>query len=1104
MDWKVKEQNVKTYNPLQYQQDQMSYDYTRMQGIQDDTQENLDQQANTLRDELFGESVLQDMNEEVMVQNPLTFEERVAKTKELSRKQASSLSKTWKIFGNSVEMDRVIKMVNGVNALLEGDIPRDLNGRIDADVLKKKHLKGYDAALSACQYYLDTKTPKYGWTKKRYDRVKNMKQALEKERELLEVVVSNIADVKYDEEELKNVKTPRDLLSKVRSVGVEGEAELQTEGNSTDVYRVKLVINGKEGWYYFKQNLKPVGDDLPGFVKRRLRQLKNSKSYIGNANKEEARLCGNIDLKDYELGEEFLKGMQTSINQAAGSVKDTRTLNSRFLTFLGHDFDNVFEALKKNNIKADESERELLELRAALTKAKKENQAIAAQAIENQIKNHKIIKRMTEYEWIEMLAKQKTNPLGLDVKKDRALFNILKRMSEETDPKAEVQGENNRISRFFTRTLGKEIEAYGQQKERSEASDNEVMAKNNTASYRVANMFGFNDVVTSSESAVINIKLAGNENAEDVSGTISVEAPGCEMLQLVEIAEKSGKKIHYSPNAVRQLTRLYMFDTNTLQTDRHWRNFKCMTKPDLRQHDMTKPITEDITVESIGSYDHDMSFGLVDLKTAFINKNNPTGENVKNGMLPPLIRRIKASSAENSYFQNRLLGGVDLGIFDKMKMPEPAVGSGYKAYHDNQKRIGFYGCRFVKIKDLPFKLEDVPQIQVNNESVRDTIYEYKGKYFRKDGDRDKVYICDINGQKAGCSILENNMYSEVNVGLNLFKEGGARERLVETIDSSKTVIGGKDVSVGLENRVFKCGEEIQKRLSYKRPELGTDVTDIKRLSELKREDQVAVIANSILLHSAISQIDFSDNEYEKEEEKNKISYGTGYRELRIKAVIYYVKQELDCLAPDLRQSLIAEAQKVVMGKLKEEEDSKKKDKKVEEKKQQEKAEYIEVPAMLHLDAEAYRQICRMKETFDPDILYALQDLGWEQDKIDAYRQRIDDQIAEIQKCQIMAEKILEKKYPDPNDPRRHFLLEKNDYNSIDDIAEIAWDPGMSYFATEDENFLMSDEVYRSYLSDDQQKSKLDATNKHRNIKRLHGLKQNLTVYETMISGHIRK
>ncbi len=62
MDWKVKEQNVKTYNPLQYQQDQMSYDYTRMQGIQDDTQENLDQQANTLRDELFGESVLQDMN----------------------------------------------------------------------------------------------------------------------------------------------------------------------------------------------------------------------------------------------------------------------------------------------------------------------------------------------------------------------------------------------------------------------------------------------------------------------------------------------------------------------------------------------------------------------------------------------------------------------------------------------------------------------------------------------------------------------------------------------------------------------------------------------------------------------------------------------------------------------------------------------------------------------------------------------------------------------------------------------------------------------------------------------------------------------------------
>ena len=101
------------------------------------------------------------------------------------------------------------------------------------------------------------------------------------------------------------------------------------------------------------------------------------------------------------------------------------------------------------------------------------------------------------------------------------------------------------------------------------------------------------------------------------------------------------------------------------------------------------------------------------------------------------------------------------------------------------------------------------------------------------------------------------------------------------------------------------------------------------------------------------------------------------------------------------------------------------------------------------------------------------------------------------------EKVLEKKYP-AGSKLRNFFLKEEDYNEITDINEIAWDPGMSYFSTEDENYLMSEEKYNAHLSKTEQQGRLEKTNKHRKIERLHDLKQNLTVYSTMINGKVVK
>ena len=1084
MDWKTKvtQENVSTYNPLKYSEEEMSYSK-----ISDQSQSALDERALSLEQELNSMKL---GNIEGQLNDPVPYSARVEKTKELSRTRASSLSKTWKIFGNSVEMDAVIKNVNGLNSILEAEIPRTTDGRIDADILKQRHLKGYEAALNACQYYLDVKTPKYGWTKKRYRRVEAMKATLEKERELLEVVISNIADQKYTKEELQNIQTPRDLLSMVRSVKVEGEAELQMEGNSTDVYRVKLTVNGKEGWYYFKQNLKPVSDDLPGFVTRRLRQLSNSQAHIGDKKGEEARLFGKIDQTDYELGTRFLNGMQTAINGVSDSVKDTKELNKRLLSFLGHDFDTLFKKLDEYNALADQTERERFSLMAQINSARANNNAAALQAYENQLRSLKPMQKLTEYDWLVRLSKDKTNPLGISLKKDANLFAVLKEMSESQDNLATTQGGNNRIRRFFTRTLGKEIEAYGQQKERSNTSNNEVMAKNNTATYRMANLFHFDDVVTSSESAVVDIKLAGAEKSDHVTGTISVEAPGLEMLRLVEIAEQQNKKIHYSPKAIRQLIRLQMFDTTCMQTDRHWRNFKCMTKPDLRNWDGSAPLDQDIVIESIGSYDHDMSFGNVLLKDAFKDKNNPDGPSVKNGMLPPIIRKIKSIGAESSYYRNRIVGEIDLSLFDKMQMPLPQKGSGYAKKHAKNSSLGNYLFRSIPVEELGVDYKTLPKKVIQTEDGNKTFYEYKGLLLEHS--HKELYECDENGNRIGYNILDKLAYTERGLGLDYMTN--RFERTKEMLQTSKMLIGGTPVPNELIESIEEDCEIIGNYIKVKSEDNNTSAA--KRLSELKNEEKVEVLAAAMRLHNSLSQIDVTDNAFEKEH----IDHGTDYMGFRIRAVIFYLKQELDCMEPAERNSLLTDVKaKVIENSMK----KKKKDEDGDKEEEKNNDGYIEVPAMLHMDEKAYLDICDMRDRFDTDIRYALQDLGWDEEKITAYKTRISEQIEQIHKCRDMATVILEKKYPNVDDPLRHFFLKEEDYAHITDIRDIAWDPGMSYFATEDENFLMSDETFSSFLTNDEKKARLENTNNHRKVERLHGLKQDMKTYNTMIDGVVK-
>ncbi len=1104
--FKLTEKNISKYNPLNYSEEAVKY---VNKTYQDKSKHQIDKESNTYGQKLF-DADIEEFQEDMVDDSKVKFEERVKATRDYSRASAAALAKTDSFWGNSKEMKAVIKMVNGLNYILEEEeIPRTQDGNIDVDALKNRQLKGYEAAINACQYYIDVKEPSHSKGKRRYKRVENMKAALEKERELLETVILNISDGKYKEDELAGLNKTRDLLDKVHVLDVVGDAEIQIEGNSTDVYRIKLIINGEEKYFYFKQNLKPIGDDLPGYLKRRVRQLINSKKNIGVEKKEEERLHGKIDEADYDFGTAFLGKMQDAINKKGDDVKGLKAIRKRYTTFLGHDFDQIFEDLSKYNTLAEQSESQLADYMMRRDLAKEKNKTGEAAQIEKIIANHVVKHKMTEYEWLVKLSKEKNNPLGINMKDDKELFNILKSMEEKEDNTRDKKNgvKNNRISRLLTVTLGKEVEAYGQQKERSKTSEQEVMAKNNTATYRIANQYGFNDVITSSESAVINIKLVGDKNKHGVTGTISVEAPGVEMLKVVEIAEKNNRKIRYSPNAIRQLIRLQMFDTTCMQTDRHWRNFKCMTKPDLRDWDSKTAIKKDIVIESIGSYDHDMSFGTVDLETAFQNKNNPNGPSVKNGMLPPVIRKVWSQSPEGAYYLYKYTNMFNPNAFDKMKLPEPTKETEYGAKLINLEKVKkTFGVKKITYASMGIKdIDELPEIMVKGHKC----YKYKGYLLEEDKDTSKpkyAFIVDENGERIGERKLATFLLTEAANPLEkMLDDKGVVKAIAH--DSKMKNMGKQKVYSEIVNMIGDSADSLAKILIDEKQKSTINRTP-KRFESLSKEQRIEAIKNSILILNGINKVDFSENATEKEVEPYN-SHGTGKMEYELRTVVYYVHEELMSLPEKERDSLLAEAKKRVQisfekYKIKERDESGNKidnAKDNSKKKDKEENRMIEVPSMLHMDRQAYLSIVRMQKEFDSKVRYYLHDLGWEQEKINAFKRRIDQQLADIEKCKKMAEKILVQKY-DENHPGRKFFLDEDDYDKFDDITDFAWDPGMSYFSTEDQNFLMSNDEFNTFVTEDERQKRVADNNEHRKEKRLHGLKQNLPGYETMIDGQL--
>lgn len=572
--------------------------------------------------------------------------------------------KKWYSFfqAESPEMVRVKKMLNYLNNFLDSPVEKYYaNGGLNAKALKEDLDIAFEEAISACSSYITAKMEQNGGKKKtgarRLRKVVDIRTLCEQERLkygfLVDAMVSNSLKIQ-DINQIKTM-TPRNLTTQHMTTTALEKGEWQNKGNSTDVYRIKANEKGNEVYYYIKENLPLISADPEGFLDRRIAQLQKSleAKQSGDREKEEQRMQeAGMKAEDYNACLTLLRTMKNKLQSASDTEKPA--VKKRIIELFSHDFDRMFMDLTIHNEAAkalEDADSSAFDRKKweKIANDEKDLQCEVAKYILEVVSKQGVaaakttLKSMNAYEWVE-------KKLGLKSGEDKEVIRVLK----------QIYGENNdhKLEHLFRTSLGKEVELFGQMRDRMRGDEREIAAANNTGTYLLAKVCNFTDVVTESDTRIVKFENREGEKVERFC-TVTREAEGEEFLELLKRAEKEKKKIDYSPKAIQQLMRLQIFDTLCLQVDRHGSNFKCKVDPEAEKKGR-------IVITEVMSYDHDMSFGEETLDNAFKDPVTKQEEK-KKGFLPSLTTRIKKDSPMYHYVMDKYFGFT---VMNKVKKPD--------------------------------------------------------------------------------------------------------------------------------------------------------------------------------------------------------------------------------------------------------------------------------------------------------------------------------------------------------------------------------------------------------------------------------------------------
>ena len=1069
----------------------------------------------------------------------------------------------------SPEMKKVKEAVAYLNNLLDKEVKTVGAGKeekIDVKYLMTIVIPAYQTAYDACDNYVSERSKegnKKGYGARRLGKVKNMLSSLRKEMNDMKLVVENLqsnqkiefmeSDIALNneiiDEAVKHKMPVRHLVGEV----IRRKAVVCTwipEGNSSETYRVK-VEDDAGNVYYVKKEEQLLNEDLSGYLEERISQLKRSqaikkdnvqknrgKAYYDEqenkikkllsdvengkkdekqaneeilkirAEREELRLEGKIDEKDYALGIELLEAMQKKLKGLKGDAKNAQI--DQYLEFFRHDFDDFFKRMENANAVARKyinNQAQIDALIATLSKEKKpgwEKQVADLRKMQNNG-----LKEMNELEWINAHKEE----FGLDGS-GKEIMAVLKKMGED-------KTDAHRISKLFQRTLGKRAELYGQQASRSGISPSEVLASNNTATARLAAKYGFGDVVTTSFKGKLDFPEVGQTKSSVSNVTFSQAAPGEELLQVMEDAQKLQKEkglgesiVRFSPEAIRQLSRMQTFDLMTLQTDRHWRNIKATV--DRTKDKDGHPVW---IVKTTKCYDHDQSFGRKNLKEYFKDLKNPTtGETktVGEGFLKPIMMTVSKKSniyryaVQNKMTKENAKGTGDVtykNLLSYVGLPKSKTRSldkataNYKKDHDQKDQ---YTAN-------PF--DQIPRVL--------TTFEWSDKaYF------DYEIENNLEGQNKWSNSVKDQEGKEARI------EQGKRQH--DLVDAMLKRNPGKEADIkSFFQKMYKlcinCSTRITstqfraedkylcetkaeidahvKRISDARKERekkGTKITDRNELYNNNTSEKYILRTEFIKKYKELvelyEKLDFTHLEEDMDDYASKRFTGgenvVGYYDYVFQGLLHQMKLMLqkepkktqaamDALIKEEENQKNRELEKSVEETARKQGHNlskKQKQEEVEKLRKKEMEETVRVPAVLHMDLEAFKSI--EKAYNNPEELdLLLMDLELTQDKKDAIRERLGQIIEQAKEAEKAVNEWADKKGLPKNAIERKFFLKKEEWAQVKNITDVALDPGESYFSVEDSQFMMGNQDMQKFFTTEDREVARKITNEERTTQR---------------------
>ncbi|MCR5452320.1 MAG: hypothetical protein K6F00_06795 [Lachnospiraceae bacterium] len=1036
--------------------------------------------------------------------------------------------------GDNKGMKEIKRRLNIVQRFISGDMSlfKKNDREYDVDQFKNVVTEVFESAIDACKNYTAThrESPLTVWGKRRLSEVSGILDQLQLDYNKYRDAAEDLAAGAYDDRE--ELKSPEDLVEKTDFVEIE-DVEHQHEGNSTEVYKGKVKEVNENGeivtkTYYIKENLPLLHKDMDGFLNRRLKELEVSqklknkdpetlKSYGNRTEKEELRMQkSHADDIDYQNGMELLNIIKSRIEKS--SVNERNLIRRKYAMFFKHDFDKVFaELLEYNNaIK-------LLKQNGMKTLGEWEKEAKAKDAdpkavviynllSKQKVKNAKEAKEKSASEWV-------IEKLNI---KDDMIIQLLQKMDKQADNnKMRVDGKKaSRIETMFRITMGKEVELYGQIMEKNKLEDNEMSQYNTMATSYLGDKYGFNNEVVSTKIKKGAFpRWTGDKTQNSI--TMQEVAEGVEWIDLI----KKGKPISLSPKAVRQLTRLQMFDTLCQQIDRHGRNFKCQYEEDKYGR---------ITVKSIKAYDHDQSFSTGNLATAFEEKRDKNGkltEAKNNRFLPSLMKVVKKDSPMYRYIAGKYF---NTSVYDtrwmKMQKEEPIMdygkdgfngrydsdvkeleltniqkdlvltgfyggqtqmeGEGEKAYkepivlgasslsaiNDKDKKYSrFYGANIHKYSVLRKRGTPRTEREEDGKPVNE-----EGKYY------EKVYeSTDENGYEE---------YSNIQYNANAKK---VMDEVISIIDTLGEFF--------VEKKMTEAKSKVKYNAYYEQYGGMLNVKTFFRPAEELMKDK-AGLENAA---KAIRRLKILNNEYDFSDmiiSLKNMGATLNYEGYKVGAKDFfhsfdgrrnyggvlqaYIDQTLFMFAKSFAN--VPEVQKIMDETEEVPEDMK--------SMINENGDLV-IPNMLHMDEDAYRSIQEMVRDFGEDgkgeLYWQLKKKHLTDPAIESIFIRAKEMLSRIDnEVKPAAEKFLKMLYKE-GDVRRNFFLSEKDYESCDSLYDMALDPGDTYLVQDNKHFIACNEEFSSYMSEKEKENVLEERNavvthpKRWNAKRENKLKTNI-------------